>query len=67
MSKKGWDKLTPAQREIVQKKTTEAGAYFSELVNTYDASSMKRRCVIMLAYLLRDLVRLAQGEPAPEA
>lgn len=42
MSKKGWDKLTPAQREIVQKKTTEAGAYFSELVNAYDASSMKR-------------------------
>lgn len=24
-------------------------------------------CVIMLAYLVRDLVRLAQGEPAPEA
>jgi TRAP-type transport system periplasmic protein len=42
MSRKAWDKLSPAHQTIVQTRASEAGAYFSELVSAFEAGSLKR-------------------------
>jgi TRAP-type transport system periplasmic protein len=63
MSKKGWDKLTPAQRDIVQKKANEAGGYFNELVSAFEASSVKRlqeKGMVVIRPDLTDFKRIAQ-------